>query len=85
MSYLERANLSYISLQNMVNHLNEKQNAGSSRGVTLSSQKGDAAGQSALYKPFGLPSRKLGQGETMQRMQHEGCWLQHRESTFLLT
>ena len=27
------------------------------RRVTLSSQKGDPAGQSVSYKPFGLPSR----------------------------
>ena len=58
-SSLGRANLSYISLQNMANHLNEKHKAGSSacRRVTLSSQKGDPTGQSALYKPFGSPSR----------------------------
>ena len=38
--------------QNMVNHLIKKQKVGSSRRVTLTSQKGDPGGQSASYKVF---------------------------------
>lgn len=43
--------------QNMVNHLIKKQKVGSSRRVTLTSQKGDPGGQSASYKVFSLPSQ----------------------------